>query len=778
MRKICDFIIRYSVYALVFLIPLFWLPWSIEAFEFNKQYLIFFLASLSLIAWLAKMVVIKRKVSLRRTPLDIWILAFAAIMILSASFSIDKVSSWLGLYGRFSDALIPFLAIIMIYFIVVNNKISLKSVFNLFLTSSFLAMAVASLSVFGVWTRISNLPQIMSFKSFNTITGSLEGMSIFLVVLIGFLVGAFLQQIRIIKSEKASSVIQLFLIVIAMALLMFINFPTAWMVLGITMLVLLVLALWTRMFKERVNFLVLPIILIIIAAFYWFGVPARIGILNELAFDRLELPQEAVLDYKTAGLVNWEGMKEYLILGSGPGTFSSNFSRFKPDSFNETRFWNVRFDKAPSQLLEMASTNGILGILSYLMIIGVSSLIVLVFFSRKKMAALIGGERMPENHYSKFGLALVLAWLSLLLAQFFYYQNTVLTFYFWLFMALIVFIWQEMQTKPIKRIRFSFSKIPEVGLIFNVVLLILFFALIGMFYLGGRFYLAEIEITRPIENNEEFVKTFEGAVNLNRYRASYRQTLSQVYLATAWKEVNKSDEERNTQLLQTLAAGSIQQARIATDIAPKSVNSWENLGVIYRDSRGLVGGSIPFAVEAFSRAMELEPNNPVFYREICRLNIISEEEVDWDKTLSYCQKAIDLKPNYLDAQVQLALAYERKGELEEAVRQMEGVLGKIKGVSFQRGSELAGAATEIYFQLGRLYFNLNQADKAINMFEQSVIITPNYANARYALALSYQSKGRTQEALVQLELVDQLVPGNEEVRALIGQLSGVSAPAE
>ena len=91
---------------------------------------------------------------------------------------------------------------------------------------------------------------------------------------------------------------------------------------------------------------------------------------------------------------------------------------------------------------------------------------------------------------------------------------------------------------------------------------------------------------------------------------------------------------------------------------------------------------------------------------------------------------------------------------------------------------MAGATTEIYFQLGRLYFNLDNADKAVAMFEQAVIITPEYANGRYALALSYQAKGRLAEALTQLQIVDQLVPNNENVQTLIGQLSGTPALTE
>ena len=120
----------------------------------------------------------------------------------------------------------------------------------------------------------------------------------------------------------------------------------------------------------------------------------------------------------------------------------------------------------------------------------------------------------------------------------------------------------------------------------------------------------------------------------------------------------------------------------------------------------------------------------------------------------------------------MALVFEEKGDLEKAVQQMESILEKLRGVSFQRGSDLANAAAEIYFQMGRLYFNLDRIDEAIRMFEQAVIVNPNYANTRYALGLSYMSKARNSDALIQFQIVNQLIPGNENVEAMIKQLTG------
>ncbi|MEA2113291.1 MAG: tetratricopeptide repeat protein [Patescibacteria group bacterium] len=829
MRKIYNLVIKCSIYALVFLMPLFWLPWTVEMFEFNKQYLLFVLTVLAFLAWIAKMVIVRKKVVFRRTPLDIWILVFMLVAVLSALFSIDRTSSWLGFYGRFSDSAIGLLAMCVMYFVVVNNvrlgkgkdfsalpqdggavgaeKVSLGASFGesakafsckgvlskfsgigswgvsankiveLLLVSGGIAVAAAYFSIFNVWSKIPGLPSVMGLRSFNPFGGSLEGFSIFLAALIGLITGIFLQGK---KRGKLAKIFSYLLLTAAIILLVIINFWAAWISLGIAMALLLAIAFWTRLFRKKVNILMLPIVLLIISGIFIVNLPGRVDLLNDFSALNRNLPKELVLNSNVANIVAWQSLKAEPIIGSGQGTFLANFAKFKPVEFNESEFWNVRFDKGSNYLIEMAGTMGILGILSYLTVVLMFLLIMFLSLWRLKKSKVAAGAKSRLAGGDKLIiLPFLLLWLILFISQFVYSQNTALLFYFWLFTALGIVSWQGVQDAPCKKISFSFKKLPEVGLVVNVVLLILVFTAAGLFYVGGRFYLAEVKSAQAVTDSQELVNRAEEIVNLNRYRANYRQNLSQVYLISAWEEARKPEEERNAQLLQALAAGSIQQAKIAADISPNSVSAWENLGAVYRNARGLIGGTLPFALEAYAKAVELEPSNPFFYRELCRLRLTTEGEEErteeqWNETVSYCQKAVDLKSDYLDAHIQLALVYEQKGDLERALEQMNSIMAKLKGVSFQRDSELAGAATEIYFQTGRLYFNLERIDEAIKMFEQAVIITPQYANGRYALALSYQSVGRTDDALIQFKFVDQLVPGNENIEGIIEQLEGVS----
>jgi len=861
MKKTLNFIIRNSVYGLVLLIPLFFLPWTVEQFEFNKQYLLFFLVSLAFLAWLAKMIVCRKEINFKTTPLDLWLLVFAIVLILSAVFSQDRISSWLGSYGRFSDSVIGLLCLLALYFILTNNLvfngdadsffdnwmrllrrfalrndkrnspstrsarsgnnnnaarsgnnnnaarsgnnitarsgnnngkagICLGTILGLMVLSFWIAMLAAYLSVFGVWQKISWLPEIMKARSFNPASISLEGLAIFLVFAVSFITGVILKKglldpstprrlagrsgnnITARSGNKIGFIFNYAGLVLAMFFLVLIDFKAAWWILASAMFVFLAIALWTRLFRKRVNVLLLPIVIFIISALWLSGLPQKSTTVNEiLAPIQSQLPQELILDYKTDFSVVWQTFRDNPILGSGPATYSVDFVRYKPASFNENRFWNVRFDRAPSHWTEIFATLGGLGVLSYLAIIIFFFLLMFILFNRKRLADLLKRDSLAEGRHPVRIIPIFMGWLALFIGQIFYFQNTALSFFFWVFTALTVAGWYWVQGKQMKEISFSFNKLPEVGLVLNVVLMLLFAAFAGLFYSGARFYWADVKFGQTADNLEQLVQNVEKAVVLNKNRENYRRALSQVYLNSVWLEARKPQGEQDINSIQLFASGALQQARLATDLSPNSIGAWENLGAIYRDSSGLVSGALPFSVDAFSRAMELEPANPINFRELCRLNLINgEEEKDWDKIMGYCQRAVDLKPNYLDAHIQLALAYEQKGEIQEAIKRAESVLEKLKGVSFQRGSDLASAASEIYFQLGRLYFNLKNAERAIGFFEQAVLVAPEYANARYALALSYQSKGRNSEALEQLKIVDQLVPGNETVGNMIGEL--------
>ncbi|MFH0857025.1 MAG: hypothetical protein V1860_03955 [bacterium] len=118
---LCDKTIHLIVYLLVFLTPLFFLTDTVDFFDYNKQYLIWAAVAASLIIWMSKMVLLEKKVTWKRTPLDIPICIFLGANFLTAIFSIDRYLSFWGTYGIFYESLMNIFAMAILYFIITNN---------------------------------------------------------------------------------------------------------------------------------------------------------------------------------------------------------------------------------------------------------------------------------------------------------------------------------------------------------------------------------------------------------------------------------------------------------------------------------------------------------------------------------------------------------------------------------------------------------------------------------------------------------------------------------
>ena len=74
LEKIITFIIK----AIIFLLPLFFLPWTTEYFEFNKQFLLRLVMPLAMFLWLGKMAW-RQELKFKRSILNLPILMFLSL---------------------------------------------------------------------------------------------------------------------------------------------------------------------------------------------------------------------------------------------------------------------------------------------------------------------------------------------------------------------------------------------------------------------------------------------------------------------------------------------------------------------------------------------------------------------------------------------------------------------------------------------------------------------------------------------------------------------------
>lgn len=747
IQTILERLIKTSIYLLVFLLPLFWLPFSFEPFEFNKQYLLFFLVSIAFFAWLTRMVLIDKEIRWKRKPLDIFILAFLFIAILSAVFSVDKGSSVFGFYGRFSDGLIGLLSLGVLYFLITNNVgtdettgksqegqrsliINHRSLVKLFIWSVFLVVLISYFSIFGLWQRligsIGQIGLVMGQPTFNPAADSMEGLAIFISIIIVLIVGLLGQQIKF----QIGQLVYWLILIFGLGLLIIIDFARAWFVLLVSLSIFLVLVIANRMFKENVNQLLLPLFLIIIATVFLF--------LNLSWQANLRLSKEPVLGQGISWLVALGSVSENIkafFLGSGIGTFYYDFAKFKPAKFNLNPLWQLRFDRPGCHLAEILGTMGFLGLLSYLTLIGLFLLV-----SWFILAPAPG-----------IGRSLLMAFLALLVAQLVFYQNSISAFTFWLILGLGAVSWRSnSKSWWWREISFSLRKIPELSLIATAFLTVIGLAIFGSYYFGQQFYRADILYAKSqrMVSTKERIPSIEKVVKLNPNFSQYQIILAREYLNQVQNEIRKPVEEQDSLALQSDIARAIEVARRSANQNPSQVAAVETLAMVYRDIRLVVGGASDWAIKSFEKAISLEPSNPVLRTELGKLYL---EKGEREKAKEQFSRARELKSDYLEASLQEALIFERENNLEEAVKKIENLA---KDFPFN---------SEVLFQLGRLYFNTGRLDEAISQFKTIVNFFPDHSNALYSLGVAYQKKGQKEEAISYFEKVLELNPDNQNV---------------
>ena len=133
--------------------------------------------------------------------------------------------------------------------VVSSSLINSNTLVNLFLWSVFFVVLIAYFSIFGFWQKIpASLPSFMALKTFNPASGSLEGLSIFLSVIIILLTG------KLLTGQKEKEKKPLLALLIAMVvLMMIIDFNASWLVLLISLVLFLVFALVTRAFRKNIK---------------------------------------------------------------------------------------------------------------------------------------------------------------------------------------------------------------------------------------------------------------------------------------------------------------------------------------------------------------------------------------------------------------------------------------------------------------------------------------------------------------------------------------------
>lgn len=510
---------------------------------------------------------------------------------------------------------------------------------------------------------------------------------------------------------------------------------------------------------------------------------------------RLAVPAEIFPSFRVTWDIAKATLEDRPVFGSGPATFLSDYTAYRDPALNQTDFWAVKFSHGFSFAITALATTGIAGVAALLLWVAV----LLCGFVRAMFrdavvdpmrlaifSALVFSFVMWGLYASSFTVHLLVFMLAGLFLARHSHEGA---------HEEDVSLWR-IHPRTIGISSPSFMFVASLASIFIIVLCV-----VGVYYTLQK-YIAETHFARGLAvanagGDPEIAQSyFSRASRIDAKDDRFARAEAQILFARLQSVIQRAATQQDpaiAQEFQSLLSQAIDRARLAGSLNPGDPQNLTTLALMYEAVIPYVQGAGQFAIDAYDAASKLDSLNPALLFDSGRIRIgigdllfiragnVSGEERqnllrERDALLASAQEkleeALRLKPDYAPAHFLLAQVFDRKGDLNSAIRAAENT----RILAFQD----VGVA----FQLGFLYYKADRLANAAQEFERAVSLNENYSNARYFLGLIYDRQGRRQDAIVQFEKILELNQGHQEVSQILANLragksslAGITPPA-
>lgn len=691
LETICDAVTKWSLRAIFFLTPIFFLPLTPYPVDLNKQFVFMTLTLVATVAWLVKSV--KRgKIEYARNYAGVPLVALSVFVVVSAFFSGARSLSFMGAQGGEVDTALAVIGFTLFYFLAsvsFREKADYKNAFIALMLSGSVAITHAVLQVLGV----SIVPwDFAQGGNFNTV-GTMNAFGLY-AGFIGILAFAVAYYMPVTKRMR------IWCGILAGASLILAALIGYW-ALFISIIVALSLLVFFSIRSEdkkasRRNFLPLGVVVVAVCMLI-----LSTGVLN-IPLPRIAAPAEVSpsisASIKIATDTARGGIKNFL-LGSGPATYQYEYAAHHDAGLNATPFWSVQFTQGFNAILTILVSWGIFGTILFLLFLGV-----LVH----TMVRLAVSRRM--DHVTAATVALgAYTTLTLIL----YPQNFVLYFLLFGIAGMLTALSAEGRG-GYGTVSFSLP----IGMMFAVVLVV------GLLYVNGRRYVAAVQFGRGVAVAAE-TKDIESALpllvsgaSLDPRNDAYLTALASAYLAHANAIAGASADAPSTEAQKNVAdavASAIAAAERATQVNPLSAANWIALAQLYEAIAPLKPDAAASVLAVYGKAASLDPVNPAIPMYIGGVHAAAGADA---LALASFEAALALKPDYLPALFKLGVLHYQAGRFTKA----QEVLVRAVAVS-------PDYANALYF-LGLTYDAIGDRASALREFERVAQLNPENAEIK------------------------------------------------
>lgn len=687
MGKLIGKLIGWHFYLLAFVTPLLLWPKTSEVFEFNKIIFVYLITISVTSFWIIK-AIISGKLHFVKSVLDVPLLLFVTSNIISTIFSIDKRTSVFGYYSRFNGGLLSTISYALLYWAYVSNmdKDKTKVFLKTLLVASLFVCIYAVAQHFGIDKNI--WADDVVNRVFSTLgqpnwlaawTATLLPLTWWLILRpktekpIFFKMGKFITPVLFILSG-----------------LMFTSIIFTKSRSGFMGFILCFVLFWGAVFLYKLRlkrqtlklFLLLTTFYLLLAVF--FGTPWTPSIESKITKPKLDATKRdvsSIIESGTSGsgkirIIVWQGAfdiwKNYPVFGSGVETFAFTYQKFKPQEHNLTAEWDYVYNKAHNEYLNFLANNGLLGLITYLLII-VCSILQISKFSKHRALIQKSSKNDPEQFsITFFGLslqftllttAITAGYVAILLTNFLGFSVVPVSLLFYLLPSAAYVLDAK---SPV------IIKIPKL---FNFILIFPVIISGFLIFFTSRYWYSDFLYARTNKflesgNLDLAQKEANRLIRLSPNEPNYRAAISQVYAQTALYLFKKED----TQLYHTYIELAQKEATKAVEQSPSNVYFKRNLASIFLLITVIDMKYLDNAKSVLEESVKFAPTDAkLFYN----LGLIYLKQADLTKAQKVLNQTVDMKNNYTEARYALALVYYNENKQNEAVAQLKYILDYI-----------------------------------------------------------------------------------------------------
>lgn len=599
------------LYALLGITPLLFLPFTADFFEINKLALLFIVSACVAISWVAQSI-IKQTVRITVSPLTLPTLAYVGAFLVSTFIATPYAFE--ALTGR--GVVLFSLAAIILFGTTVQKEYSSKLYLWVLTATAGILSVVAVLEAFGF--GLSNLLnwalkiQLPTKGGFSPTGSPLSGLMFLLPVVV-------IQLVELISAKtKQTRILH--------------GVTTAVLTIGVLAHV----------------FVMLP------------GKPGQ-PIFTPFSLS-WSIAVDSIKQAKTA------------LIGFGPESYSVAFTQYRPVTLNITNYWNVLFTSSHSEILHLVSTLGILGAITWIVLL--LSILRIALPIKKEtrsmsiMVVILILEQfvLPSTTINTVVLLVTATMLAIKLKQ----AKDERTSDILLHLFAIRIIAPGTADKVQQHLA---SRALAIGIALAVLA-----GLGTSAYFLGRVYAADLLMYQSLRaaqaNDGKLTYELQGkVVNLVPLSDRYRRAFASTNFLIAENLADNpaaTDQDRNT--IPQLIQQSIREAKAATELDNRKTLNWQTLATIYRALINVAQGADQWSIAAYVRAIQTDPTNPMLRLDLGGVYVSMQ---NYEQAIRLFQQAAELKPDWPNAHFNLANAYKLKGEKQlalDALKQTQQLL--------------------------------------------------------------------------------------------------------